>query len=112
MQPLADFSSFNYRRETSGILKRSDCSGCNCPFRGKSLHPVEEGIVALLEPFIDTIVVCTMTAFVIILQEPIPTENAGFIASNQGGHLPAAMASVIPWFPYILSLVIFSLFPP
>ena len=35
-------------------------------------------------------------------------ENAGFIASNQGGALTsAAMASVIPWFPYILSLAVF-----
>jgi len=30
-------------------------------------YPVREGIVALLEPFIDTIVVCTMTAIVIII---------------------------------------------
>ena len=30
-------------------------------------HPVEEGLVALLEPFIDTALICTMTALVIIL---------------------------------------------
>ena len=75
----------------------------------KVSHPVEEGIVALLEPFIDTIVVCTMTALVIILTGAYSDpENAGFIASNQGGALTsAAMASVIPWFPYILSLAVF-----
>lgn len=33
----------------------------------KTAYPVREGIVALLEPFIDTIVVCTMTAIVIII---------------------------------------------
>ena len=33
----------------------------------KTEYPVREGIVALLEPFIDTIVVCTMTALVIII---------------------------------------------
>jgi AGCS family alanine or glycine:cation symporter len=33
----------------------------------KTDEPVSEGVVALLEPFIDTIVICTMTALVIIL---------------------------------------------
>ncbi len=32
----------------------------------KTDEPVSEGIVALLEPFIDTVVVCTMTALVLI----------------------------------------------
>ncbi|MFV0530069.1 MAG: alanine/glycine:cation symporter family protein [Flavobacteriales bacterium] len=32
----------------------------------KTNHPVSEGFVALLEPFIDTIVVCTLTALVLI----------------------------------------------
>jgi len=72
-------------------------------------HPAEEGIVALLEPFIDTIVVCTMTALVIIITEAhLAPENNAFIANNQGGALTsAAMASVIPWFPYILSVAVF-----
>jgi len=30
-------------------------------------HPVTEGYVALLEPFIDTVVICTMTSLVIII---------------------------------------------
>jgi AGCS family alanine or glycine:cation symporter len=33
----------------------------------KTDEPVSEGVVALLEPFIDTIVICTMTAMVIIM---------------------------------------------
>ena len=33
----------------------------------KTKEPVSEGMVALLEPFIDTVVICTMTAFVIII---------------------------------------------
>lgn len=33
----------------------------------KTKYPASEGIVALLEPFIDTVVICTMTALVIIL---------------------------------------------
>ena len=33
----------------------------------KTKEPVQEGLVALLEPFVDTVVVCTMTALVIII---------------------------------------------
>ena len=42
----------------------------------KTKEPVSEGIVALLEPFIDTVVVCTMTALVLIF--------TGFAENNQG----------------------------
>jgi len=75
----------------------------------KVSNPVEEGSVALLEPFIDTIVVCTMTALVIIITGSyMDPSNAEFIANNQGGALTsAAMGSVIPWFPYILSIAVF-----
>ena len=75
----------------------------------KVSNPVEEGSVALLEPFIDTIVVCTMTALVIIITGSyMDPSNAEFIANNQGGALTsAAMGSVIPWFPYILSVAVF-----
>jgi len=44
----------------------------------KTDEPVSEGVVALLEPFIDTIVICSMTGLVIIMmnthQERFPTE--------------------------------------
>ena len=33
----------------------------------KTRHPVSEGFVALLEPFIDTVVICTMTALTIVI---------------------------------------------
>ena len=33
----------------------------------KTKYPASEGLVALLEPFIDTVVICTMTALVIII---------------------------------------------
>jgi AGCS family alanine or glycine:cation symporter len=46
----------------------------------KTDEPVSEGVVALLEPFIDTIIICTMTALVIIMtgvwKHEIPTELA------------------------------------
>ena len=75
----------------------------------KVSHPAEEGIVALLEPFIDTIVVCTMTALVIIITGAyLEPANQEFILNDQGGALTsAAMGSVIPWFPYILAVAVF-----
>ncbi len=75
----------------------------------KVSHPAEEGIVALLEPFIDTILVCTMTALVIIITGAYSdASNSSLISNNQGGALTAAaMKSVIPWFPYILSIAVF-----
>ena len=44
----------------------------------KTDEPVSEGVVALLEPFIDTLVICTMTGLVIMITgvwtERVPTE--------------------------------------
>jgi AGCS family alanine or glycine:cation symporter len=75
----------------------------------KVKEPVEEGVVALLEPFIDTIVVCTMTALVIIITGAyLDPANAELISQNKGGALTsAAMGGVIPWFPYILAVAVF-----
>ena len=72
----------------------------------KSQYPVQEGIVALLEPFIDTVVVCTMTALVIIITGAYSNpEYMDLIQSNQGAALTSnAMGEVISWFPHILSL--------
>jgi AGCS family alanine or glycine:cation symporter len=69
----------------------------------KTSEPVSEGMVALLEPFIDTIVVCTMTAMVLIC--------TGFHNNTQGLEgtqlTAAAFGSILPWFPYILVICIF-----
>ena len=86
----------------------------------KTKHPASEGVVALLEPFIDTVVICTMTALVIIffnMGEGVfnygnldPNNNV--ILNSGGGALggvdltSAAFESVIPWFPYILTIAI------
>ncbi|MDQ6973983.1 MAG: alanine/glycine:cation symporter family protein [Mariprofundaceae bacterium] len=69
-------------------------------------YPVRQGMVALYEPFIDTIVICTMTALVIVItgvyQAP---QYAHLIAHSQGAALTAsAFGSVIAWFPIILSV--------
>ncbi|PQA89191.1 alanine/glycine:cation symporter family protein [Hyphococcus luteus] len=67
----------------------------------KTNEPLTEGYVALLEPFIDTIVVCMITALVVIVTgayEPyLYAENAVGIEITS-----AAYASAFAWFPYIL----------
>jgi len=72
----------------------------------KTDEPVREGIVAMIGPFIDTIVICFMTASVILItadQNPLINKEG-----IQGAQLTAgAFGSVISWFPYILSLVVF-----
>jgi len=69
----------------------------------KTKEPVSEGMVALLEPFIDTIVICTMTAIVIIITGSYA--NDGGLG---GSELTAqAFGSVIWWFPYVLTVAIF-----
>ena len=71
----------------------------------KTDEPVREGIVALLEPFIDTIVVCFMTGMVIVI--------TGVYAAPEYAHLTdvsltaAAFGKVISWFPLLLSLAVF-----
>ncbi len=75
----------------------------------KSEYPVQEGIVSLLEPFIDTVVVCTMTALVIVITGVCNDEScATFIAKNQGAALTSvAMQQEISWFPYVLAVAVF-----
>lgn len=71
----------------------------------KTKEPVTEGYVAMLEPFIDTVVICTITALVIVVTvyEPGVTGAAGI----SGVELTSsAFESVIPWFPYVLTVVI------
>lgn len=69
-------------------------------------YPVRQGIVALLEPFIDTVVICTMTALVIIITGVYAApEHAQLVQQNQGAALTAvAFGSVISWFPILLSI--------
>ena len=68
----------------------------------KTNHPPSEGFVALLEPFIDTVVVCTLTALVLIFTGMHEVEGVG------GAQLTSqAFASVISWFPYVLAVAVF-----
>ena len=73
----------------------------------KTDEPVREGIVAMIGPFIDTIVVCFMTASVILITaelNPLYVVGGGI---NGAELTSAAFESAISWFPYILSVVVF-----
>ena len=68
----------------------------------KTNEPVSEGIVSLLEPLIDTVIICTMTALVIIV-----TGMSG-VQGIEGAQLTSqAFGSVISWFPFVLVIAIF-----
>ncbi len=66
-------------------------------------RPVTEGFVALYEPFIDTIVVCTITALVIIITgtwDPSVDPSAGVQLTSK------AFESTFAWFPYVLTVAV------
>jgi len=78
----------------------------------KTDEPVSEGIVALLEPFIDTVVVCTMTALVIVITnyggygavDAFANKNSGAVGDI--ALTSAAFESVISWFPLVLGVAV------
>jgi len=89
----------------------------------KTNYPASEGVVALLEPFIDTVVICTMTALVIIffnidggnMQSVFLYGGDGasnVILNSDGSSIGGvdltsmAFDSVIPGFSYILTIAI------
>ncbi len=66
-------------------------------------RPITEGFVALYEPFVDTIVVCTITALVIIITgtwDPSVDPSAGVQLTSD------AFGSTISWFPWVLTLAV------
>lgn len=85
----------------------------------KTKYPASEGVVALMEPFIDTVVVCTMTALVIIFFNmdvgafDYGSTQGSTVLINEtqqyiGGVDLTSMAydSVIPGFRYVLTVAI------
>ena len=86
----------------------------------KTKEPITEGFVSLLEPLIDTVVICTMTALVIVISQQLIIDPAtgnymlneagtaiATVDGNSGVALTsAAFASGISWFPYILAVAV------
>ena len=81
----------------------------------KTDEPIREGIVAMIGPFIDTIVVCFMTACVILITADNNNvyQNATALIAEQGATAvgasmtSAAFDSVIPGFRWVLAIVVF-----
>lgn len=71
-------------------------------------QPVSQGFAALLEPFIDTVVICTMTALVIIITGQVDANGPTALAGQaQGVALTSqAFGSAISWFPQVLALCV------
>jgi AGCS family alanine or glycine:cation symporter len=84
----------------------------------RTKEPITEGLVSLLEPFIDTVVICTMTALVIIITQQLMIDPAtglyivaeGRITTVDGnwgvGLTSAAFGSAFSWFPFILAIAV------
>jgi AGCS family alanine or glycine:cation symporter len=86
----------------------------------KTKEPITEGFVSLLEPLIDTVVICTMTALVIVISQQLIIDPAtgnyllneagtaiATVDGNSGVALTsAAFGSSISWFPYILAIAV------
>ncbi|MEO9460662.1 MAG: alanine/glycine:cation symporter family protein [Lentilitoribacter sp.] len=86
----------------------------------KTNEPITEGFVSLLEPLIDTVVICTMTALVITIsgQLMMDSETGQFILNEAGNAIQtvgdtsgvsltsAAFGASISWFPYVLAIAV------
>ena len=86
----------------------------------KTKEPITEGYVALLEPFIDTVVICTMTALVIVITGVLNVdadtglyvwdEAAGMISTEDGVSgvelTSRAYAQSFSWFPVMLAIAV------
>lgn len=64
-------------------------------------HPASEGMVGLIEPLLDTMIICTMTALIIVVTG-VYDDGHGDIAMTS-----AAFGTVASWFPYVLSVAVF-----
>ncbi|CAH8292350.1 alanine/glycine:cation symporter family protein [Mariniflexile fucanivorans] len=73
----------------------------------RTKYPASEGIVALLEPFVDTVVICTMTALVIVITNFDGAFMEYGVPIKEGVELTAiAFDSVIPHFSIVLTIAI------
>ena len=68
----------------------------------KTRHPATEGLVALWEPFIDTVIVCTATALMVVVTGAWKIEGMEGVAITS-----SAFATVFDWFPYVLTVAVF-----
>ncbi|MEZ4753206.1 MAG: alanine/glycine:cation symporter family protein [Bdellovibrionota bacterium] len=75
----------------------------------KTDEPVREGLVAMIGPFIDTIIICFMTSLVVIVSGVWDNpEYIHYAGAKLGGVnlTAAAFATALPWFPYVLTICV------
>lgn len=86
----------------------------------RTKEPITEGYVSLLEPFIDTVVICTMTALVIVITGQLVADpETGLYLLNESGNsiqtidgnsgvalTSAAFSATFGWFKYILAIAV------
>ena len=77
----------------------------------KTDKPISEGMVALLEPFIDTVLVCTLTALTIVCTGVYRQPDVQQLAVDGKGSMVTLAAftqnASFDWFRYILYLAVF-----
>ncbi|MDJ0814973.1 MAG: alanine/glycine:cation symporter family protein [Desulfobacterales bacterium] len=67
----------------------------------RTKEPLTEGYVAMLGPFIDTVVICTMTAMVIVITGAYNIDGLSGVALTS-----SAFQSVFPWFSTLLAAAV------
>ncbi|MGC2939787.1 MULTISPECIES: alanine/glycine:cation symporter family protein [unclassified Brevibacterium] len=73
----------------------------------KTRRPISEGFVALLEPFIDTVIICTMTALTIIVANQASYRNDLGEGEIGGVALASdAFSTVASWYPILLAIAV------
>jgi len=73
----------------------------------KTDEPVREGAVAMIGPFIDTIVVCTMTALAILITGAHLEDSSGGFSNEGVGITASAFSSLAPWLTVALMAAVF-----
>jgi AGCS family alanine or glycine:cation symporter len=73
----------------------------------KTREPVREGLVAMLGPFVDTIVVCTMTALAILITGAYKIGSTGNFSNEGVGITASAFSSLSPVLTYMLAIAVF-----
>ena len=76
---------------------------CSAPMAHATVRtgePMSQGFAALMEPFLDTVIICLLTALVVVVTGVYQTSNAdGIVLTSE------AFATVVSWFPAVLAVV-------
>src|SRR5262249_53007219 len=66
----------------------------------RTKEPMSQGFAALMEPFLDTVIICLLTALVVVVSGVyLSSPSKGIALTSE------AFATVVPWFPVVLAVV-------